>query len=222
MKPETRILLAVPTAGSVDARTSAVVSLLNERADVDVIFPVGRPTDYVRNAAVRLFLANRDYTHLFFLDSDTEPPLDALDRLLTLDAPLAVGCYACAMRNGLRWSLARRDDDGKYRLLERRPSTTEPFAVDAAGAGILLIRRHALEAMTWPWFKWAESADGSQQSEDIYFYDKANAFGYTTVCDPTVLCRHQKTVDLTALLLLIEQRNNQKPGTRNKELNHVD
>ena len=207
MKPETRILLAVPTAGGVAGRTAAVVSLFNERPDVEVVFPVGRPTDYVRNSAVRLLLEHPEFTHLFFLDSDTEPPLDCLDRLLALKAAIAVGVYACPMANGLRWSLAQREADGKYRLLKRRPSTTDPFDVDAAGAGILLIRRDVLTTIPWPWFRWTEYEDGSQKSEDIFFFERAAAYDFQAVCDPQVLCRHHKTVDLTAILAAMEKKD---------------
>lgn len=207
MNQTPKILLVIPTAGGMHERTAAGAALLAARPDVEFITVIGRPTDYVRNSAVRVFLSHSHFTHLFFLDSDTEPPLDCLDCLLALNVPLAVGLYACPMRNGLRFSLSNRQVDHKYHLLEHLPSLTEPFSVDAAGAGCLLIRRAVLEKMDWPWFRWTEYSDGSQMSEDIYFFKQASALGYSATCDPTVECRHYKNMEITGLLMAIERKH---------------
>lgn len=195
-----KILLAIPTDGGLHARTSACAALLAQRPDTDYITVTGRPADYARNGAVRLFGENPEYTHLFFLDSDTEPPLDVIDRLLAVDSPLAVGCYALLMPEGLRWALSIRGDDGRYRLLKELPYPDRPFNVDAAGAGCLLIRRDVFDKVKWPWFKWVEHADGAQMSEDVYFFDQCRAAGIPLVCDPRVRCYHYKTVDITRLM----------------------
>lgn len=193
--------MAIPTEGGVHERTSALAARLAARPDVEYVTAKGRPVDYVRNSIVREFREHIHLTHLFFLDSDVEPPLDVLDRLLKLDAPLAGGCYPLLMANGLRWALSRRDDNGEYRLLEELPDESEPFEVDAGGAGCLLIRRDIFEFMVWPWFRWIERADGSQMSEDIYFFQKANKAGFVLKVDPKIICHHFKTINLTSLMV---------------------
>ena len=194
--------MAIPTEGGVHERTSALAARLAARPDVEYITVKGRPTDYARNSIVRVFVSGQSaFTHLFFLDSDVEPPLDVLDRLLKLDAPLAGGCYPLLMANGLRWALSRRDDQGSYQLLEELPDKSEPFQVDAGGAGCLLIRREVFGYVNWPWFRWVERPDGSQMSEDIYFFQKANKAGFVLKVDPKIICHHFKTINLTSLMV---------------------
>ncbi len=195
-----KILMAIPTEGGVHERTSMVAHNIAYRGDVDFITATGRPVDYVRNSIVRTFLDHSQLTHLFFLDSDVEPPLDVLDRLLKLDAPLAGGCYPL-LANGLRWALSRRDNQGSYQLLAELPDESEPFEVDAGGAGCLLIRRDTFEFIKWPWFRWIERPDGSQMSEDIYFFQKANKAGFVLKVDPKIICHHFKTINLTSLMV---------------------
>ena len=195
----TKILMTIPTRGGVHENTSAVASKLESRPDVEFAIAKGRPEDYTRNGSVRVCLENRQFTHLFFIDSDTEPPLDCIDRLLALDAPLASGIYPLLMPSGLKWSVSNRGTDGKYRLIDRTPSE-EPFMADAGGAGCLLIRRDVFDRVKWPWFKWIEKQDGSQISEDIYFFKKANFKGLRLKVDPQVICNHYKEVNLTAFM----------------------
>lgn len=195
-----KVLLAIPTEGGINERTSAIAARLSQRADVDYISAKGRPSDYVRNNIFHMFESANKLAHLFLLDSDIEPPLDCLDRLLALDAPLAVGCYPVLMPDGLRWALANKGTDRHYRLLEWLPSIDKPFEVDAGGAGCLLIRKDVLGKVRWPYFKWIEKADGSQVGEDIYFFKKCNAAGLRVKVDPLVLCNHFKVINLTILM----------------------
>ena len=203
-----KVLIATPTADSLDAKTAAWRETIAHRYRDKVRFgdirdsgfiAEGRPVDFVRNGFIRIMLA-ADFTHLFLLDSDTVPPLDCIERLLALDVPLASGCYPVLMQNGLRWALMNKDADQRYRLLEWLPSLTEPFEVDAGGAGCLLIRRDVFDKVKWPWFKWIEFEDGSQESEDVHFFRRCNEAGLRVTVDPLVICDHIKKMNLTALM----------------------
>ena len=201
-----RILFAIPTEGGLHGLSAAAASLLNQRhsGQLDFIVVTGRPVDFVRNAIVRQFLAH-DYQYLFLMDSDIVPPPDVLDLLLhwseSRDAPLVGGCYPVLGEGGyLRWALAHRGTDGHYRLIRDLPDTELPFAVDAAGAGCLLIRRDVFTHTKWPWFKWVENEDGSQISEDISFFSQCNDAGLQLLVDPTIICEHQKSLNLTSLM----------------------
>jgi hypothetical protein len=196
------ILIATPTHGGIHERTAAwreAVSDNKARFKSQSIIAQGRPTDYIRNGIVSLFLKT-DCTHLFFLDADIEPPLDAIERLLALDVPLASGCYPVLMQQGLRWTLANKDSDNKYRLIEHLPSADRPFTVAACGAGCLLIRRDIFDKIKWPWFRWVEREDGTQESEDIFFFRNCNEQGFFVTVDPFVLCNHFKHINLTDLM----------------------
>lgn len=205
MEIENKILIVVPTAGGIHEMTAAAITNIARRPGVNVIYAKGRPHDYARNCAVRMFLQH-ECTHLLFIDSDIEPPQDVVERLLLHRKPVVTGCYPVGMAHGLKWALTRRTADGHHRCLERLPSLTDPFVVDASGAGCLLIRRDVFTTLGWPWFKWVQQADGHQTGEDIYFGDCCRRHGIPIVADPTVLCRHYKTLDLLTLMLLKEKR----------------
>jgi GT2 family glycosyltransferase len=203
-----KILIATPTHGGLHERCAVWRESIAHRyrdrlkfADLNDcgIIAQGRPVDFVRNSFIRIFLAG-DFTHLFLLDSDTEPPLDCIERLLALDSPLAGGCYPVLMMQGLRWALLNEDSNRLYRLLEWLPSKDEPFEVDAGGAGCLLIRRDVFDKVKWPWFKWVEFGDGTQESEDIFFFRKCNEAGLRVRIDPSVICNHFKKLNITDLM----------------------
>ena len=218
-----KILIATPTADTLEPKTSAWRESIAHRyrdrikfadlTDLGVI-AVGRPVDFVRNNFVRITKAG-DFSHLFLLDSDCEPPLDAIDRLLALNVPLATGCYPVWMQQGLRWALANFDSDRRSRLFEWLPSLTEPFEVDAGGAGCLLIRRDVFNKVKWPWFKWVEKEDGTQESEDIFFFRKCNEAGMRVMADPQVIVNHFKKLNITDLMRMVMRSPRQ--GTESQE-----
>ena len=202
MEIENKVLIIVPTDGGVhEMTTAAITNIVRTHPDVDVMIAKGRPHDYARNCAVRMFLQH-NHTHLLFIDSDTEPPQDVVDRLLAHRAPVVTGCYPVAMTGGLMYALTRRDADGAHHCLEHLDFPDQPFAVDGCGAGCLLIRRDVLIALDWPWFRWVERPDGHQTGEDIFFADRCRDAGIPILADPTVKCRHYKRLDLLALTLI--------------------
>lgn len=211
MSSQPSILLAVPTAGGVHEQTAATVAHLAARPasayQVTLAFVRGRPHDYARNAAVRAFIRS-PHSHLMFIDSDVEPPLDVIDRLLALDVPVATGCYPVGVGQ-VKWALCQKDDAGGYHCLSHLPSA-EPFVVDACGAGCLLIRRDAATTLGWPWFKWVERADGYQMGEDVFFGRRCAERGVPIIAEPGVLCKHYKTIDLLSLTPECRRAKNQK------------
>jgi hypothetical protein len=191
-----KVLVAIPYWDTIEPIVAAAATRIALSAGGMLpLFVKGRPIDYARNSIVRLFLQHKNLTHLLTLDSDVEPPVDALQRLLDCNTDLASGCYRLHMPSGLKWA-AHECRDGKYYLLDKLPDDKNPFWADAGGAGCLLIRRSVLENMQWPWFKWTEYENGTQQSEDVYFFKKANAAGLRVRFDPQVICRHYKTIPI--------------------------
>jgi hypothetical protein len=204
-----KVLIAIPTSGGMHERTSMAAAALMARHNAYYTCARGRPVDYVRNSFIRMF-KGQGFSHLFLLDSDTEPPLDCIDRLLALDAPIAGGCYPALMPDKLCWALLNQDSDRRWRLLESLPSMEEPFEVDGGGAGCLLIRFDVFDKIKWPWFKWIERADGSQISEDVRFFMKLKKAGIRVKIDPMVICNHFKEINLTTLMLCQESKKHGK------------
>lgn len=190
-----KVLVTIPYWETIEPIVAAAATRIALSFGELPLFVKGRPIDYARNSIVRVLLANKAYTHLLTLDSDVEPPINTLKRLLACDAALASGCYRLHMPSGLKWA-SHEFRAGKYYLHDKLPDEKNPFWADAGGAGCLLIRRDVLEQMQWPWFKWTEFEDGTQQSEDVYFFKKCNAAGLQVRFDPQVICRHYKTIPI--------------------------
>lgn len=203
-----KVLLAIPTAGGIHENVAAIAAHLVSHKNVTLLVARGRPADYTRNGIIQQFLKLPELTHLFFLDSDTEPPVDCLDKLLALDVPVATGCYPVLMQTGLRWALANKDNDGHYRLLKQFEDD-KPFEVDAGGAGCLLLRRDIFNFVNYPWFQWVNNEDGSQVGEDIYFFQKCNMAGFRVMVEPTVICDHHKEINITNLMRIKQNRKGQ-------------
>jgi len=194
-----RILFVIPTDEAIAGRTSAIAAVLSARPDTVNIVTIGRPHDYTRNSSIRCFLGAPEFTHLFFLDSDVEPPLDVIDKLLALNCPLATGCYPIMDEDSVAWALARIKTDRRYRLLQLL-ELDKPFEVDGGGAGCLLIRRDVFDKVKWPWFKWTEEENGYQEGEDFYFFRKCNEAGLAVMADPEIICEHRKTIGLLLMM----------------------
>lgn len=160
----------------------------------------GQPVDIARNLVAKQFL-NTPAQFLFFIDTDVilgkdvgnhvEPDATALKRMLSHNVPILTGIYY------------RRSDPpvpGIYKYFPdmtpapgHRPFMQYPpsglFEVDAVGAGCMLIRRDVFMKVPYPWFKFGE-IDANEFSEDFYFTHKAKHYGFPTLCDPTVQCKH--------------------------------
>lgn len=216
---EPKVLIAIPTAGGLHERTSMwqTVVCLRHPNYIPRTFR-GRPVDHVRNGICRLVL-QQDYTHVLFIDSDTEPPLDAVERLLqtqqeltqsTGRAVMTTGCYRVMLQSGLCWVMSDRGDDGHYHCFKKHHDPSRPYRVAASGGGCLLVPREILAVVDPAWFLWIERPDGSQMSEDIYFFDKMNTVGFETWADPQVICKHYKELELSSLAELIEREVEQR------------
>lgn len=197
-----KVLIAIPTAGGIHEMTAAFAARVTQKRHTAYTAGMavfrGRPHDYVRNQAVKAFLAS-DCTHLFFLDSDVEPPLDVLTRLLSHDAQVATGFYPIT-HNGLRWAvcLERQPDTGRWQMTETLPDA--PRSVAGCGAGCLLIRRDVFTTLGWPWFQWDQREDGYQLGEDLFFCQRCTDAGIPILADPEIECNHYKEINLRSAM----------------------
>jgi hypothetical protein len=63
----------------------------------------------------------------------------------------------------------------------------EVFPVVAAGSAGMLVRRHVIDDVGFPWF---ESSDGVYLNEDFEFCRKVREAGYEILCDPHLVIGH--------------------------------
>lgn len=145
-----------------------------------------------RNNIASTFLKS-DYRNLMFIDGDIEfDPVDVA-KLWNMDAPVSVGAYSM-----------KRDDqpkaawlNGEIVVIEDCPE--EPFSVDYAGTGFMLIHREVFEKLKssvpeyendkWAFFQETYSSLG-ELSEDYFFCEQVRKAGYEIICDPTIKLTH--------------------------------
>lgn len=157
-----------------------------------------------RNEIVRGALEG-GFEWLLFVDADMKLPEGVVARLLEVeDADLVSGVYTSRQPRGdihvnAGEVLDRGTPDDGLRpytsdasIRSRRvlPSQVrgrdEPFEVDVAGTGCLLIRRHVLEAMDPPWF----AADDEGRGEDLNFTLRTSDAGFRLLLAPDVRAGH--------------------------------
>ena len=149
-----------------------------------------------------------EYTHVFFVDSDTVPENNALEILLRADADVIVGITPIIV-NGFCWSIAYKKEDDWIPMHKDLPR--EPFEVESSGASCLLVRKEVLDDIGWPYFKteyqpkWENGGEATKCGEDEFFCRQVRAKGYKVIADPFVICKHYNNVDLLKVLSLARE-----------------
>lgn len=196
------VVLPAPRHPLVDGRVTLWLAALCRRySNVDVANPCGDSCDANRNAAIAEALAREPYVrHFFFLDSDTVPPPDAVERLLALRAPVACGVTPIRRRGARFWNI-RADAPGDWWPRDV-PLPARPFPVRHVGGTTVLVERSVLDHLGYPWFfreyvdQPVEDLEYVKRSGDVFFSDRVHACGYRILCDPSVRCHHYKVTDL--------------------------
>jgi hypothetical protein len=188
----TKILIGVPTLNSyIHASLLGMILHWNSKHYVGFMPLLGvQPVDEARNKLVEEFLKT-DCTHIFFVDSDTIPPADALDKLFALNADVASGLTPLV--NGgnatiTKWNAVGADDK------EIKPNTGIHRS-RGVGASCLFIRRSVFEKIKKPYFRFTFKDDGGNPcyvSEDIFFCSLILRAGMDIKVDSSILCRHAK------------------------------
>lgn len=148
-----------------------------------------------RNEMTAKFLTT-SFERMMWLDADIEFEPDDVAKLWNLDADIAVGFY-CMKRDDLPLSAWK---DGKLVKIEDCPN--EPFPVDFAGTGFMMIKREVIEYLA----KNAEEYEGPDgrvsalymtpihndgfESEDYHFCRKAKEAGFKVFGDPSIRLKH--------------------------------
>jgi hypothetical protein len=209
---EPKVFLATPMAKqrNINADTAAFCSYTSGFPDVQWGYTGTMSPEMSRNTLIEDHEFHRqEYTHVFFVDSDTVPPNDALPILVGMDADVAVGITPIIVEKGLCWSVALGEDDDWIPMSEELPK--ELFEVKCSGASCLLARKEVFDDIGWPWFKteyqpkWANAGQAIKCGEDMYFFKKARENGYRIIANPFVFCEHYNNVGLLKFLGLAKK-----------------
>lgn len=197
-KRANKILVCVPSLGDISTATVNVLvawAVAYDQTSIGFFFPTDvAPVDRVRNYCVNHFLTN-DYTHLFFVDSDTTPPVDALTKLLEANRDIISGITP-VIKDRVRLQWVRGTNvftksgpvvpNGKVQEIER------------CGASCLLIKRRVFQKIKEPPFKFVydDKHQSLKMGEDYYFCQLAQHHGFKIFCDTSIECGHTKKVPI--------------------------
>ena len=159
-----------------------------------------------RNTSVATFLKT-DFTHLMFIDADIEFSPDDVARVWNLQADIGVGLYPMKVVDKPLSAWV----DGKL----VKPGGTEPFEVDFAGTGFMMIKREVFlkfqekfpgrahdEGRVGQCFSWFDprvigqdnlmrcAATRYYASEDYAFCLDARKLGFKIIADPNIKLTH--------------------------------
>lgn len=115
-----------------------------------------------------IFLAG-DYTHMYIMEADTIPPLDALHKLVNADKDIISGTYYY------------RDNAKNLVAWELESSFHNVVKVLGTGTGTLLLSFKVLKAIDWTY---------DQIDADYPFMEKAIKHGFQPYLHKDVNCKH--------------------------------
>jgi len=70
------------------------------------------------------------------------------------------------------------------------------FRAHHFGATTVLIKRHVLEEMGYPWYQDVFAPGALMLGQDLFFTAKAKQYGFELWCDPTVKCGHARQTEM--------------------------
>lgn len=157
------------------------------------VSPTGIPdVAKARNACVDVFLKEKQYTHLMWIDADMAWDTDAVLSLLNLGVP---ACSALVTKkappfNVTLFQLLKPEEDSDtlntYDVPLGAYPMDEPFRFPNSGIGtaFMLIERQVIEAMEPPYFAGFVDANKVLKGTDYYFCVRLLQRGFEFVYDP--------------------------------------
>ena len=201
-----KVMIGLPTMGSLHTLLVSIIlkwmsDAMNSGSYGLSVYPTMsvQPVDNARNHIVEEFLKS-DCTHLLFVDSDTLPPYNALQKLLLQNKDIISGLTPIIEHDENR----KNDSNGYYRKLNvvgLNDKFVEPYLgtieVKGAGSSCILIKREVFEKMQKPYYRFQYQDDNGKYvviGEDILFTIKAKELGFKIWADTSLICKHEKTI----------------------------
>ncbi len=178
---------------------NATLAPEDQITDARLIYSEDFPVDAARNDICRVFLDESDFDGLVFLDADMRHPAHTIHRLVSHRLPIVTGRYQ--MRRPPFHTVAMKkvgDGPRDYKAVEEQQGLVQ---IDAAGAGVLYIRRDVLETMRERggenWFQYQVGENGLRSiSEDMWFFERAKDAGFPAFIDLDLQCTHVSAFEI--------------------------
>jgi GT2 family glycosyltransferase len=188
-----KIAIGIPCMGSLPVEFFNSFIALRKPPATATVMSDAKPLDLARERIVEAALQyGADY--LLFLDSDTLPPADALEKMLSRGGDIVGGLYFQRFPP-FKPLLLRANDKGTYNYVWEWPENSV-VEVDATGLGCVLIKTDVFKKIERPWFQFGTFPDGRPLSEDYYFCKKARAAGYKILVDTSIHAVHLGSIKI--------------------------
>lgn len=131
---------------------------------------------------------------MLVIEADIVPPADALQRLAALDVDLAYGCYMFRVSPVVnvfeRYQAGAMNVGESLTVRGKWPWALQQGVVECSGAGlgIVLIKRHVLEAVDFR----ITGLETSPVHCDTWFTNDVYQADYSMMADTRVLCGHKR------------------------------
>lgn len=199
-----KIYIAFPVAMSGNINVQILNFLFQVMTDYDIVVgcEMGNQIAHNRNKLIERFLKT-NIEWIFFIDTDTVPPINALD-MTKHKLDICSGYYYQWInhqdinKRELMPLIFEKVEKG-YKPFKGRPTKIKNVVeADGAGAGCLLINRRVFANIERPYFLTPHDEKGfTTSTEDIYFFKKIQKAGYKLYIDTSIVADHVKTVNLT-------------------------
>ena len=184
------IFIAIPNLGNI--ATDNAMNLLawfgSGKYDLKVFAPQNvKPWDRARNLCHKEFL-NERHDYLFFLDANTIPKPDILDRLLAHGVPMVAGLVQIWQEHLIPMSMRWDKEANGY-----KPHYGDGLQqVDVTTCACTLIKREVMESVERPAFAFTQSDEFGTEglSEDFYFCKRVREAGFPIAVDFDAICDH--------------------------------
>jgi hypothetical protein len=199
------VFLAIPNGGKIatDLMLRTIKWVCENKI---IVFPPQNfnPVSLARNKCVEAFLQN-DYDYLFFVDDDTVPPPDALEKMLKANKPFITGvtCNLKKCQDGMLRPAPmvfeyfnKKDHTEGYIPILKPEGISE---IDACGMSCALIHKSVFKDMEPPYFieRFIPTKKGElPMGEDFLFCQKLREKNIPMWCDFSVQCAHHKVVKI--------------------------
>lgn len=180
-----RILIGIPTGGTIHPETYATIWKMRGKADFAYVR--GHDTGISRNMLARRAV-DGNYDYILYVDADMVIPENALDLLLQGDADVVSGLYP------------KRSDRTVANVYRESPGSGLPYAqadglppripISFCGFGCALVKVDLFKRLEYPYFQFCEFPNYDYLSEDFFFCQEALRIGATIEADTRVRCGH--------------------------------
>lgn len=190
----------LPYTREIDVQTCLWIEYQKRKPNMMALYEPTRFAAFGRNNVIYKTLKYLPgVTHIFFIDKDVLPPVDAIERLLAHDKDVIVGATPI-YRGEPAWSVMKYDPnetvDNVFNAVRYNELPDELFRAHHFGGTTCLFKRHVLETMGYPWYQDVFAPGTLMLGQDLFFTAKAKQYGFELWCDPTVKCGHARMTEM--------------------------